>query len=106
MTVNIYECIKCGACCNYFHNIPILPEEVSLIDKNLKQYTMISPLQTKNGLSMKFVEGTKRCIALEGQIGQSVKCSVYDIRPPVCRKFEPGSDLCKKARLEVLGIVG
>lgn len=104
MSDNKYDCIKCGVCCSYFHNIPILPEEVSLIDNNLKQYTLVSPLQA-NGLSMKFVEGTKRCIALEGEVGKSVSCSVYEIRPPVCRRFEPGSDLCKKVRLEVLNIV-
>ena len=39
-----------------------------------------------------------RCIALEGEIGVSVKCSVYNCRPDACRKFEVGSDLCNEAR--------
>ena len=39
-----------------------------------------------------------RCIALEGEIGTSVKCSVYNCRPTACRKFEVGSELCKEAR--------
>jgi len=39
-----------------------------------------------------------RCVALEGQIGVSVKCSVYNCRPTACRKFEPGSELCVEAR--------
>lgn len=39
-----------------------------------------------------------RCIALEGEIGVSVKCSVYNCRPHACKKFEVGSELCKEAR--------
>jgi Fe-S-cluster containining protein len=39
-----------------------------------------------------------RCVALEGEIGTLVKCSVYNCRPDACRKFEVGSDLCNEAR--------
>lgn len=28
-----------------------------------------------------------RCIALEGEVGQAVRCSIYDQRPLVCREF-------------------
>lgn len=104
MSDDIYDCMKCGACCAYWPNIPILPGEVKDIDEKLKIYLKPSPLDPR-GLSLKSVEGSNRCIALEGQLGVSVKCSIYDIRPPVCRRFEPGSDLCKKARLDVLNII-
>lgn len=104
MTNDKYDCMRCGACCSHYNNIPILPNEVKEIDKRLLIYIMPSPLQS-DGLSMKFVEGTKRCVGLEGIVGQSVKCSVYDIRPPVCRRFEPGSDLCKKVRFDALNII-
>ena len=43
-----------------------------------------------------------RCIALDGKIGESVCCKVYNDRPNSCRNFEPGSDLCKEARKKVL----
>lgn len=39
-----------------------------------------------------------RCIALEGEVGASVKCSVYNCRPDACRKFVVGSPLCLEAR--------
>jgi Fe-S-cluster containining protein len=39
-----------------------------------------------------------RCIALEGKIGMSVKCSIYNCRPVSCRKFVVGSELCLEAR--------
>jgi len=104
MNENKYDCMKCGACCAYWPNIPVRETEVKDIDERLKLYLKPSSLEPR-GLSMKFVEGSTRCVALEGQLGVSVKCSIYDIRPPVCRRFEPGSDLCKKARREVLNIV-
>lgn len=104
MNENKYDCMKCGACCAYWHNIPVREKEVKDIDKRLKIYLKPSPLEPR-GLSMKSVEGTKRCVGLEGIVGQSVKCSIYDIRPPVCRRFEPGSDLCKKVRFDVLNII-
>lgn len=44
-----------------------------------------------------------RCVALEGEVGTKVKCSVYNCRPQACRLFEPGSQLCLEARAK-LGI--
>lgn len=29
----------------------------------------------------------KRCIALEGELGKSVRCSIYPQRPTPCREF-------------------
>lgn len=29
-----------------------------------------------------------QCIALQGQIGESVHCSIYDVRANVCRDFQ------------------
>lgn len=31
---------------------------------------------------------TPRCIALTGQVGESVACSIYDQRPSPCREFD------------------
>jgi Fe-S-cluster containining protein len=39
-----------------------------------------------------------RCVALEGEVGASVRCSVYNCRPTSCRKFVVGSELCLEAR--------
>jgi Fe-S-cluster containining protein len=103
MTDNKYDCVKCGACCVKHFNIPVLANEVNLIDERLKKYLIVSPVQP-GGYSLRQVGESRKCIALEGTLGESVNCSVYEFRPPVCRRFQPGSDLCKKARLEVLNI--
>lgn len=44
-----------------------------------------------------------RCTALEGKLGRSVACKVYDIRPIVCRTCMPGDDECLMAREQLFG---
>lgn len=45
-----------------------------------------------------------RCIALEGSIGQSVRCSIYERRASPCRNFQASwvdgqhNERCDKAR--------
>ncbi len=91
------ECIKCGACCASFrvsfywgetsaHEQGSVPAELT---------TAISP----HHVCMK---GTERkpvhCIALMGEVGREVSCSIYEQRSSTCRQFEAGSEDCAKAR--------
>ena len=39
-----------------------------------------------------------RCVALQGRVGESVRCAVYELRPPVCRDVVPGDERCLEAR--------
>jgi uncharacterized protein len=39
-----------------------------------------------------------RCAALRGEVGHATTCSVYAIRPVVCRECAPGGDDCLMAR--------
>jgi Fe-S-cluster containining protein len=45
-----------------------------------------------------------RCIALEGEVGVEVACTIYDRRPEACREFAPlaalgrGDEACDEAR--------
>ncbi len=47
---------------------------------------------------------TPRCIALEGNIGEKVRCSIYENRSSVCRAFDASwindtpNERCDKAR--------
>lgn len=40
-----------------------------------------------------------RCVALNGDVGCNVSCSIYQNRPDACMKFAAGSELCKEARI-------
>jgi Fe-S-cluster containining protein len=39
-----------------------------------------------------------RCSALIGEVGVGTSCSVYELRPEVCRACEPGDEACAIAR--------
>lgn len=39
-----------------------------------------------------------RCVVLEGTIGQSVRCGIYEARPSPCREFDISHDACARAR--------
>ncbi len=39
-----------------------------------------------------------RCAALAGQVDADTSCTIYDVRPEVCRDLEPGSEHCTRAR--------
>ena len=46
----------------------------------------------------KALNGWPVCIALTGEVGAKVSCSVYDFRPTPCRTFEAGSAACLHVR--------
>lgn len=39
-----------------------------------------------------------RCSALSGEIGVETACTIYGLRPDVCRLCQPGDDACLTAR--------
>ena len=39
-----------------------------------------------------------RCVALDGEIGVATACTIYAVRPEVCRACQPGDDSCMLAR--------
>ncbi|UCF65989.1 MAG: YkgJ family cysteine cluster protein [bacterium] len=80
-------CLTCGACCAFFRvsfywaeaddasegGIPVhLTEDLGPFRRVMKGTNVVQP----------------RCVALEGTIGNSVLCSIYENRPSVCRTFE------------------
>ncbi|MDX5626825.1 MULTISPECIES: YkgJ family cysteine cluster protein [unclassified Brenneria] len=95
-------CMHCGACCAYFRvsfywaeaddgggAVPVLLTEP------------VTPfLRCMQGTNSK----TPRCVALKGEIGENVSCSIYSDRPSPCREFmqsgENGriNEACDRAR--------
>jgi Fe-S-cluster containining protein len=88
------ECQRCGACCvTYrvsFHwmeaTLRGLPDgAVQRLDPRLVCMTGTNQTQP-------------RCLFLEGEVGQSVRCAVYSQRPTPCREMQPGDEKCNRAR--------
>lgn len=88
---NVPSCRSCGACCAYSREWPRFTLED---DADLAR---IPAAFVDDGLARMRCHGD-RCAALAGEIGVSTACTVYDVRPQVCRACLPGDDACRLAR--------
>ena len=84
-------CQSCGACCAYSENWPRFSiEEDDALDAIPKE------LVNARGSGMRCEND--RCAALAGTIGEATSCTIYAIRPEVCRTCMPGDAECAMAR--------
>ncbi len=86
-----YDCAKCGACCegldvDLVWSDQSVPEDMT--ERTTDNIDLFKMRQNKDG----------SCVALCGNIGKSVSCSIYENRPSVCREFEPGNLQCQQSR--------
>ncbi len=84
-------CRTCGACCAYSREWPRFTLE------NDETLARIPPAFVDDASGRMRCEGD-RCAALTGEVGVSTTCSVYEVRPEVCRACVPGDDACTIAR--------
>lgn len=98
-----HPCLDCGACCAAFrvafYWAEAQPEKPDGVPAELAHVTR------PNILAMRGTEGPDiRCIALQGNVGKQVHCSIYLQRPSPCRdlkaSYENGehSPQCDSAR--------
>lgn len=95
-----FDCRSCGACCRGW---VVEVESDSLVPARLvKNDPICGPVMRETGIppggNAYKNTGCGRCVALRGQIGSRVRCSIYEKRPKVCREFEAGGDDCLEAR--------
>lgn len=98
-----FACLSCGACCVAFR-VDFHREDLAGPDKAGVPAELTVPL-TATLLRMRGTdEAPPRCVALAGEIGSAVSCSIYECRPGPCRDFAPyaplgiGDDACDRAR--------
>jgi len=107
-----YDCVRCGACCisdfDAIDYVQVTEEDrAPLTEEEQDFYIHVEDDYGKPCTSMKTAydsRGNCRCKALEGVVGRRVSCGIYDRRPSVCRKFEPGTDVCDYARRLAFGV--
>lgn len=84
-------CQSCGACCatsRDWYRFSLESEaELAAIPEHL----------VAADLSGMRCDGD-RCLALTGRVGEHTACSIYVVRPLVCRDCLPGDDACAIAR--------
>lgn len=60
--------------------------------------TLMRETLVPKGVNIQKNPGCGQCVALRGQVGKKVSCSIYARRPKVCREFEVGGYDCREAR--------
>lgn len=101
-----FDCMSCGACCcNTARNRALGTHayiEVSREDRLYREdRALLRTLATRNDQGtyhLRLVEQEERCVALEGDLGENVRCRIYPLRPSGCRAVESGDEECLKAR--------
>jgi len=84
-------CQACGACCSYSANWPrFSTEQDAALD--------LIPPDLVNAAQSGMRCEDDRCAALKGKVGVATSCTIYAIRPEVCRTCMPGDAECNMAR--------
>src|SRR5690606_40699314 len=99
-------CLTCGACCAHYR----VSFHWSETERFLGGVTPpeLTEKITPHRVAMRGTCGgsAPRCIALEGQVGVDVRCTIYEKRPTPCRELEASwhgggpSDGCDRARAD------
>ncbi len=98
-----FTCLSCGACCAAFR-VDFHCSDLATAEHPGVPLALTVPV-TANLLRMRGTdEAPPRCIALDGVVGQAVRCTIYEQRPGPCHDFAPyaplgiGDDACDRAR--------
>jgi uncharacterized protein len=86
-----YDCQACGACCDYS---PLWPRFSLESEEEIGRIPAEYIARDEGGMRCT----GNRCVALDGVIKGRVACTIYDVRPHVCRACMPGDDACLMAR--------
>ena len=97
------HCLACGACCAAFrvdfHSADLATETNSGVPVGMT-VPLTATLVRMRGTD----EAPPRCVALKGEVGDRVSCTIYEQRPGPCRDFAPyapigmGDEACDRAR--------
>ncbi|HKQ04152.1 MAG TPA: YkgJ family cysteine cluster protein [Blastocatellia bacterium] len=91
------DCLTCGACCAFFHQIAVLDR-----DPTPRRLTwMVWEAGEVSGPKTRWLRREPdrgHCIAFTGSVGEHARCAIYELRPTSCRAFEAGSDRCRAVR--------
>ena len=102
---NLSICERCGACCASYR-VDFHPAELAKSKASNGVPPEMAIRLTPKLMRMKGTDDTSpRCIALIGEIGCQVACTIYENRPSPCHEFNPWAALgiadqaCDRARI-------
>lgn len=95
--MGVPDCLRCGACCAYFHQIAVLDRDATPRRLTVAVWEAgdIAGPKTR-WLRREPHQGN--CVAFVGSVSEHAGCAIYELRPHSCRAFEAGSDRCRAVR--------
>lgn len=96
-------CCRCGACCATYR-VTLPRNERDTHPGGFVPAGVTENYTPTTACMREHPDIPGRCIALEGNIGGDVRCSIYERRPSACRDFAPlaalgrGDEACDAAR--------
>jgi hypothetical protein len=96
-------CLACGACCAYYR-VSFHWSEAERFVGGVTPGELTVQISPHRVAMRGTASAVPRCVALEGRVGGTVRCSTYERRPSPCREFaaswEHGvhSERCDRAR--------
>lgn len=92
-----FDCQSCGACCSAFR-VSFYWSETDFHPDGTVPQELVSSVSPWYVAMKGTLAQPVRCVALEGEVGKSVSCSIYEQRSSTCRGCEAGSESCLRAR--------
>jgi Fe-S-cluster containining protein len=96
-------CLDCGACCAHFR-ISFYWSEADPAAGGVTPPALTTKLAPYRAMMRGTDRQTPRCVALEGEIGSRVRCTIHPLRPSPCRDFAASwtdgtrNERCDRAR--------
>ena len=94
-----FDCLTCGACCATYR-VSFYAGECDYHHEGIVPTDLVTPISPHLVCMQGTQKTPSRCVALIGNIGESIHCSIYSQRSSTCRNFAVGSDACIKARIK------
>jgi len=79
-------CLTCGACCAFFR-VSFYWGEADEAQGGTVPPDLVEEVDSFRSCMKGTNQKHPRCIALHGEIGQEVRCTIYDRRATTCREF-------------------
>jgi len=92
-----FDCQRCGACCAVFR-VSFYWAEADDAPGGTVPVALTRPVGTLHRCMAGTEARPVRCVALQGEVGRSVGCGIYEQRSSTCRSVQPGDEQCLKAR--------
>jgi Fe-S-cluster containining protein len=96
-TEGVPGCVDCGCCC--FSRTPeyvrVFGVDWERMDDRARSLTDAH----ENRIAMRMTDGRCAALVIDGA-DRTFRCSIYEVRPDVCRSLERGSGACRADRHE------